>query len=181
MRTKKLTLFSLLLAAALVLGFFESLIPAFAVVPGGKIGLANIVTMTVFCLFSLPEALLFGTVRSLLTAVLYSGISAFFYSCAGSLLSVLAMWIFRKILKNRISEIGLSVLGAVWFNIGQLAVAALVLGTVQIFRYFPALGIVAAVAGLLTGYVTKTLIVYITRKNIQNNTEIQNGEHDLWK
>ena len=172
LRTKKLTLFSLLLAIALVLGFFESFIPAFSVVPGGKLGLANIVTMAVFCLFSLPEALLFGIVRSLLTAVLYSGISAFFYSCAGSVLSVLAMWIFRKLLKNSISEIGLSISGAVWFNIGQLTVAAFFLGTVQIFRYFPALGIISAFAGLLTGYITKILLVYINKKNIQNNTEI---------
>ena len=181
MRTNKLTLFSLLLATALVLGFFESLIPAFSVAPGGKIGLANVVTMTVFCLFSLPEALLFGIVRSLLTAVLFSGISAFFYSCIGSVLSVLAMWFFRKILKDRVSEIGLSLLGAVWFNVGQLAVAACFLGTVQIFRYFPALGIVSAFSGLLTGYITKILLVYINRKNIQNNTGIQNGEHHLWK
>ncbi len=172
MRTKKLTLFSLLLAIALVLGLFESLIPVFSVVPGGKIGLANIVTMTIFCLYSLPEAMVFGMVRSLLTAVLCSGISAFFYSFAGSVLSVLAMWLFRKLLKGRVSEIGLSVLGAVWFNIGQLIVAAIFLGTVQIFRYFPALGIVSAIAGLVTGYVTKILLVYINRKNIQNNTEI---------
>lgn len=181
MRTKKLTAVSLLLATALVLGFFENLIPAFSVAPGGKIGLSNIVTMTVFCLFSLPEALLFGIVRSLLTSVLFSGISAFFYSCIGSVLSVLTMWLFRKILKNRVSEIGLSVLGAVWFNVGQLTVAACFLGTVQIFRYFPALGIVSAFAGLLTGYVTKILLTYINRKNTQNNTEIQNGERNLWK
>lgn len=164
MRIEKRNLFSLFCALALVLGYFESCLPVFSVVPGGKVGLANIVTMVVFCLFSLPEALCFGILRSLLTAVLFSGFSAFFYSAAGSVCSVLSMWIFRKILCDKISPVGLSVIGSVGFQIGQLMVAACVLETVQIFRYFPALGILSAFAGLITGTVSNMLLQYINRK-----------------
>ncbi len=181
MRTKKLTAFALLCAVALVLGFLESTIPALSVVPGGKIGLANIVTMMVFCLYSLPEALFFGMLRSLLSAVLYSGATAFFYSAAGSCLCVLSMWLFWKILNRHVSEIGLSIIGAVFFNIGQLAVASVVLGSIQIFRYFPALGIISAFAGAVTGYVAKSLMMYINRKNLQNIEMTENGENKLWK
>lgn len=179
MRTKKLTLLALLLATALILGYFENLIPAFIVIPGGKIGFANIVTMTVFCMFSFPEALLFGVVRSLLTAVLYSGISAFFYSAAGTLLSVLSMFLLKKLLKEKVSEIGLSITGAVFFNIGQLAVASFVLGTVQIFRYFPVMGILSCFAGLVTGYIARGLIEYL--KKSKNMYNLKNGENNLWK
>ena len=181
MRTKKLTAFALLCAGALVLGFLESMIPVFSVVPGGKIGFANIVTMMVFCLYALPEALLFGLLRSLLSAVLYSGISAFFYSAAGSVFCVLSMWLFQNMLSRRVSEIGLSVIGAVGFNIGQLFVASAVLGSLQIFRYFPALGVVSAFAGAVTGYVAKSLMMYINRKNLQNIEMTGNGENKLWK
>ena len=164
LRTKKLTALALLCALALVLGFFESLLPVFSIVPGGKIGFANIVTMVVFCLFSLPEAIGFGLFRSLLTSVMFSGFSAFFYSAVGSFCSVLSMWIAKKLLRERVSEIGLSVLGAASFHIGQLTVASVVLGTVQIFRYFPALGMISAFAGLITGYAAKMLLKYMNRK-----------------
>lgn len=182
MRTKKITTLALLCAVGLVLSFLESMIPGFSVVPGGKIGLANIVTMVVFCLFPISETLLFAMFRSLLTAVLVSGLSAFFYSAAGSVLTVLSMVILRKTLKNRVSEIGLSIVGAVFFNIGQLGVASVVLGTVQVFRYFPALGAVSAFAGLVTGYVAKILLLYINRKkNLQNQETTRNGANNLWK
>ena len=83
LRTKKITTFALLCAVGLVLSFVESMIPGFSVVPGGKIGLANIVTMVVFCLFPVSETLVFALFRSLLTAVLASGFSAFFYRKIG--------------------------------------------------------------------------------------------------
>lgn len=156
----------MLLATGLVIGFFESLLPAFSVVPGGKVGLANSVTMVVFCLYSLPEAIAFGIVRSLLSATLYSGFSAFFYSAAGSILSILAMYVFQKTLKKGVSEIGISVLGAVVFNIGQLFVACVVLGTAQIFRYFPVLGIFSAFSGVITGYIAKSVLRYITNEKL---------------
>lgn len=182
MRTKKITVFALLCAVGLVLGFFESMIPGFSVVPGGKIGLANIVTIVVFCIFPVSEALAFALFRSLLTAVLISGMSAFFYSAAGSVLTVLSMALVRKILKTRVSEIGLSIVGAVFFNIGQLTVASIVLGSAQVFRYFPALGVVSAFAGLVTGYIAKILLLYINRKkNLQNKETTGNGANNLWK
>lgn len=167
MRTKKMALFALLCSAALVIGYFENLIPAFSVVPGGKIGLANIVTMMVFCLFSPAEALIFGILRCFLSSVLYSGLFAFLYSCVGTVLSIAAMTAARKVLKQRVSECGLSVIGAVFFNAGQLAVCSAVLESVAVFRYFPALLMVSAFAGSLTGYVAKKINVYVDLKEFE--------------
>lgn len=181
MRTKKLTLFAILCAVGLVLGLLESTLPVLLVVPGGKIGLANIVTMMVFCLFSFPETIAFALARSLLTSVLYSGMTAFFYSATGSVLSVVSMYLFRKLLKNRVTETGLSVIGATAFQIGQLAVACVVLNSIQVLRYFPALGVVSAFAGLITGYMAKMMIPYIKRKNLQNHAIKGNGENNQWK
>ena len=78
MRTKTLSLLSILCALALVIGFFESFIPVMGVIPGGKIGLSNCVTMVVFLWFSLGETLAFGVLRSVLTAVLFGGVSSLF-------------------------------------------------------------------------------------------------------
>lgn len=169
MRTKKTAHFALLLALALVLSYFESLIPLFSVIPGGKIGLANIVTMVVFCLFGAWPALWFGLLRCLLSAVLVSGVFAFLYSGAGTVLSVLCMAVGQKLLKDKVSEIGLSILGAVFFNAGQLIVCACVLGSTAIFRYFPTLGIVSSIAGFVTGYIANRTNRYMMGNIFKNN------------
>ncbi len=164
LRTKTTAVFALLCALALVIGYFETFLPAFLVIPGGKIGLANIVTMVVFCLFGTKEALAFGLLRSLLSSVMYSGFFAFFYSCAGTVLSVVSMAAAKKMLNLRVSEIGLSIIGASFFNFGQLAVCAAVLKSIAVFRYFPALLLVSAFAGSLTGYAAKRINAYIYLK-----------------
>lgn len=164
MRTKKLTLFAILCAAALVLGFLENTVPLFSVVPGGKVGIANSVTMLVFCVFSPLEALGFGLFRALLSACLFSGFTSLWYSAAGAIVSIAFMWGAKKVLKENISEIGTSILGAVGFNIGQLCLAACVLESVQIFRYFPAMGVISALAGLVTGYIAKKTKSYIKKE-----------------
>lgn len=164
MRTKKLTALSLLCAVALVLGFLENTLLVFSVVPGGKIGIANSVTLLVFCAFSPLTALVFGLFRALLSALLLSGFVSFWYSAAGSLVSVFLMWLTKKILGEKVSQIGTSIVGAVGFNIGQLSVAACVLETVQIFRYLPVMSAFSAFAGLITGYIAKKIYTYIQKE-----------------
>ena len=178
MRIKKMTLFAILCALSVVLGLFESMLPVFHIVPGGKIGLANSITMVVFCLFAPLETICFGLLRCLLSSVLYSGFSAFWYSAAGTVLSIAAMWLFSKILNGKISEIGISVIGAFFFNVGQLFVCACVLESVAVFRYLPALGMVSAIAGMITGMLAKAVIKYLKHEKLTKNG---NGAIDLWK
>lgn len=166
MRTKKLALFSLFCALGTVIAFFENLVPFFNVIPGGKIGLANCVTMVVFSLFSPLETLLFGLLRGLLSSVLFSGIQSFVYSAVGTIFSVIAMTALKKLLKNNITEIGISVTGALFFNIGQILVCSFVVSNVQVFRYLSVLGIISAVSGIVTGYISKMIILYLSSKNI---------------
>ncbi len=173
MRTKRYVLLALFCALAAVLGYFEQLVPAFTVIPGGKIGLANVVTMVVFGLFGVKTALLFGVLRCLVSALLYSGVSAFVYSLAGTVLSVFAMFLSDKLLKQRASLTGISVIGAVFFNIGQLVVASFVLETTVVFRYFPVLGVLSALSGVLTGYLGKQILHILTKH--------KNGEGEQWK
>ena len=70
MKSRKLALYGLLTALAMILSYVEALIPFSFAVPGIKIGLAN--TVTVFALYKLTpkEALSISLVRVTLTAVL---------------------------------------------------------------------------------------------------------------
>jgi len=62
-KAKKLTVIALSVSLAMIFSFVESQIPPLAMVPGVKIGLANIVT--VFLLYSLgvPETVIVSLIR----------------------------------------------------------------------------------------------------------------------
>ncbi len=166
MRIKKLSVLSLLCSVGIVLGLFESIIPFFNVIPGGKIGLANCVTLVVFSLFLPSETLLFGLLRSFVSSLLFSGIQSFLYSAVGCVFSVIAMTVTKTLLKEKVSFVGISILGALFFNIGQVAVCSLVIQNIQVLRYLSVLGIISAISGTATGYISKLLISYLNSKNI---------------
>lgn len=166
MRTKTITTLALFCAAALVLGYFENALPIFSVVPGGKIGLANAVTMVIFYLMGAKTGLLFGVLRCLLSAALYQGFSALAYGLAGTVLSILAMTISSKLLRVRTSPIGISIIGAAFFNVGQLVVCVAVLESGIVFRYLPALLAVSAFSGALTGDIARRMLDLSSLKRI---------------
>lgn len=163
MRTKKITYFAVLLALSLSLGYFENMMPGINGLAGGRIGLANIVTMLVFSLNGGVPALVFGILRSFISAVLYQGISSLIYSITGSVMSVLSMLIAKKLLKTRVSEVGLSITGASFFNIGQLLAFSLVLKSGEVLRYLPVYLVISAFAGLVTGFCAKKTITHISK------------------
>ena len=87
------------------------------------------------------------------------------YSLAGGALSLLLMIAFRR--TKWFSQIGVSIIGGIGHNIGQLTVAALVTQTAGIFYYLPflmAAGVVAGgVIGLLGGLVTERIRKFVSK------------------
>ena len=151
--TKKITVLGLLLAAGIVLNLAENMIPVFTVLPGGKLGLANVVTMLVMLWFGPLTALVLGVLRSLLTGILSGMATMAVYGGMGTVLSVAAMWLFFRLFREKVSMAGLSMLGAFFFNVGQIAVAAAVVHNWQLFRYLPVLTLLSTICGLFTGIV----------------------------
>lgn len=143
--TKKIARWGLLVAAAMVLSWLESLLPAFGMVPGMKLGLANIVTLFALYSMSLKDAAGISLARVLLTAATFGNAYSFAYSLAGAALSLAVMAGLKR--SGRFSILGVSAAGGVCHNLGQLLVAIAVLGTVRLGWYLPAL----AVSGTLTG------------------------------
>lgn len=148
---KNLTFLAILTAMALVLNIAENSIPFFAAIPSGKLGLANIVTMFTFVAMDASSALLVGGLRCVLGGLAAGAPSSILYGAAGTVLSVAGMAILRRLAGTHVSEIGLSVAGAACYNIGQVAVACVVLGTPAALAYLPALTLIGAFAGVLTG------------------------------
>ena len=163
MKTKKVTVMGLALALAMILSFVESQIPAFVAIPGVKMGLANIAV--VFALYKLgwKEAALISLLRVALVSLLFGNFASLFYSLAGAVLSLAGMIGLKK--TGLFSEIAVSVVGGVLHNVGQIAMACLLLQTDVIRYYLPFLvlsGVLAGVViGLLAGILAKRIRVEV--------------------
>ncbi len=162
MKTKKLTVMALTTALAMILSFVESQIPAFVAVPGVKMGLANIAV--VFALYKLgwKEAVGVSLIRVVLVSILFGTVASLFYSLAGAVLSLLGMGLLKK--TGRFTEIVVSVAGGVLHNIGQIAMACILLETDALKYYLPFLLVSGILAGVVIGVVSAILVRRINLK-----------------
>ncbi len=151
MGTKKTAQVGMLVAAAFVLGDVESLLPISFGIPGIKLGLSNIVVL--LCLYegTAKEAFGIALVRIVLTGLTFGNFSTMAYSLAGGIFSFLVMFLLKK--SNVFSVYGVSIAGGVSHNIGQIAVAVLVLQTGLLMYYLPFLLVAGCVAGACIGFV----------------------------
>ena len=157
MKTRKLTLLSLLTAIALTIFMVEAQIPALVPIPGVKMGLSNIVT--VFAVFALGPAegaaVLF--VRIFLGAVFAGNFSTIFYSAAGGFCAILVTILLKKILTNKQLWVA-GAFGAVAHSIGQMAMAILISGTPGLVLYLPVMIVISIITGCFTGLCAQFLV-----------------------
>lgn len=158
---KKITTIAVLVTLALVLHVVEALIPIPYIVPGFKLGLANIVTVTALYLFGFSETLLIVLLRTFFGALLTGAVSSFFYSVVGGIFSLIVMFLVSRHLDKFVSLTGVSVMGAVAHNIGQLLVAGIIINTFGVFSYLPFLLLSAIATGYFVGLVSRVLLGYI--------------------
>ena len=141
-----------LTALGLIIGYIEFLIPIPLGIPGVKPGFANIVI--VWALYSLGpwEALMINGMRIFLSGFLFGNFSMILYSLAGAAVSFLCMCLAKK--SGLFSMTGVSMIGGVMHNMGQLLVAMAVLETVSLVYYGPVLLAAGVITGLLIGIVS---------------------------
>lgn len=153
----------LCIALALILSYVEILLPPlFPSVPGIKMGLANIIIVFLLYRCGMGAACVTSILRIVLVSMLFGNFMAFLYSLAGAVLSLLLMALLRRF--NFVSEVGVSVSGAVAHNIGQILMAIVLLGTTQIAYYLVVLIAVGTIAGILIGLCAAALIKRIPEK-----------------
>ncbi|MCT4663200.1 MAG: Gx transporter family protein [Tissierellales bacterium] len=163
MSAKKLVFFSILIAQAMVLSFIEQLIPLPVAIPGAKLGLANLVTLIVLYKFGFKPAFSILLGRIFLISFLFGNFAMLWYSLAGGLLALLTMALSRKFF----SMIGVSILGALMHNVGQVCVAALVIENLKIAYYLPVLLVIAIPTGLFIGITGRYLLSAIDKIKLE--------------
>lgn len=156
MKTKKLAAAGVFTALALVIFLLEAQIPLPIPVPGVKLGLANVITVAAVFLLGRKEACGILIARILLSS-LFAGFSTLPYSLCGGLLSMAAVLLVRRILKEKQLWVT-GVLGGLAHNVGQMAMAVLITRTPSILIYLPVLLICGIFTGLLTGLCTQLCV-----------------------
>lgn len=128
-RVKFLVGTSVFAVFALVLSYVEALVPVNAAipVPGFKLGLSNIVVAYVLTVDPV-SAFLILLLKVSLSALLFGSPVSFTFSLCGGLLSFAVMLLVHKVLKKRISFLGIGTVGAFFHNLGQLTVTAVIYG-----------------------------------------------------
>lgn len=149
--TKKMVFLSLLVALGLALSIIESLIPLPIMVPGAKLGLANMVSLIALVVFGLKEGLTVAILRSITFTLATGSLSSLPYSLSGAILSILAMYLSFKYMSKIFSLIGVSIFGAMFHNIGQLTMAAIVISNPKIYSYLPIMSLISLFTGYFVG------------------------------
>ena len=162
---KKVALMGVLTALALVLGYLEHLIPLNLGIYGAKLGLSNLVTVTALYLLGGTAAVSVNFVRILTSSLLFGNTVSLAYSLCGGMLSVAVMILIKTLdKKSRISAVGVSLCGGITHNIGQLAVAIVLVDNLKIAFYLPVL----LAAGALTGFaIGAVALLIVNNKYIQ--------------
>ena len=158
-----MTTIALLFALAMVLSFVEGMIvPLFALPPGVKLGLSNIVVMYCMAYMGFGSAAQLTLLKGFF-AFLTRGATAGFLATMGGMFSITVMFILSALLKDKINYYTLSVFGSLFHNIGQLTGVSLIFGTAFALGYFPVLAVSAVIMGLVTG-ATLTVVLPALKK-----------------
>ena len=161
MKTKRIAFLGLFVALAFVLSYIEFMLPLNIGIPGAKIGIANLAVMVTLYTVGERDAIVLSIIRVVLVGLTFGNLSMMMYSLAGAALSLFAMLIAKRI--SRFSMTGVSVLGGVFHNVGQIIVAMLVLETKSLIYYLPFLIIVGTITGVVIGIVSSLITDRVKR------------------
>ena len=152
----------MLLALMLVLGFVESQIPVAVGIPGIKLGLSNGVLIFAVYLLGVPTSFLLMGLKVLLSGMLFGSPSAMMYAFAGGVLSLTVMCLLSRM--KGLSPIVVSMVGGLSHNVGQVAMAMIVLGTPKLMYYMAILLVVGLVTGCASGVAAYGIIGRFRKK-----------------
>lgn len=149
MKTKKVATYGLLIALAFILSYIEFLIPFNFGIPGIKLGLANLVVMTALYSMGIGASFVLSIIRILLVGFTFGHLSTMVFSIAGGLLSWASMVLLKK--SKLFSMVGVSIVGGIAHNVGQILMAMVIMENVNLVYYLPFLLISGVITGALIG------------------------------
>lgn len=163
---RRMVLTALLFAAALVLTVVEYQIPIPTPAPGIKFGLSNIIVMYSLFFLKKGDAFTLAVLKSLFVFLTRGAVAAFLSFCGG-ILSILVMILCMLIFKEKISYLMVSIAGAVFHNIGQIAAVSLLYTNLLLWMYLPVLLASGVAAGAATSALLRVTLPALERLNLK--------------
>lgn len=145
-----MTLLAMYTTIALTIFVVESAIPPLAPIPGIKLGLANVITLWLLIYATWRDALTALLMRIFIASMVTGQLVSFFYSLCGGLLCFLAMALLYWLLGRRYI-VFVSIIGALFHNVGQIGIAMVLLDSLSAAAYLPVLLISGVITGTFTG------------------------------
>ena len=139
------------------MGYIESLI---TIIPlnGIKIGLSNVVILFSVFFLDAKSTYIIASIKSILNAIIFTGVSAIIYSLPSIICAVTVMIIIKKyFFPKSVSEYGISVLGSVVFNVVQIMIASAVMKTQVVFYYLNYMILLSVLTGIIVAFITKLI------------------------
>lgn len=163
-KTSKIIFFAIMVALSAVLSYFDSYICSFITFGAikYKLGLANIVIMVVLYNYDFKSTFFTVVVKSLIVGLFLgiNGIITFIISLFGSILSLIGMYVFKKLLPNERFTPFIGLIGGFLHPIGQFIGVSLIYG----FKEFLASSILSAPIMLVMGIITGLLVGLSSKK-----------------
>ncbi len=157
MTNRKLIHISFLIALGILLQLIESFIPIAMIVPGFKIGLANIVSVYALQAYDRKTMWIVGIGRILLSSLMQGTFFSipFWLSVSGGVCALFCMSIGYQ--TKRFSIYGISILGAAGHSVGQVVMVTILYQQYFMQLFLPILLALSIVSGLLIGGLTNQL------------------------
>ena len=164
MKGARLTaLIAVSVALGMVLSYVEFVLPPiYPAIPGIKLGLANAVVIFMLYKSSPFVAIITSLIRATLSGLLFASPVGVLYSIAGASLSLAVMMLLKR--TRLFTPVGVSIVGGVSHNAGQILVAILLLGAKEISFYMIPLAVSGTLAGVGIGIASGILIKKIDLK-----------------
>lgn len=160
-KLNKITLNAMLAVIAVAVSALEGFLPVLSFMPpGAKLGLSNIVSMYASKVLGIYYALGIVLVKSLFVLAT-RGVTAFFMSISGGLVSTVITAILLNKENRKTGFVGIGIIGAVTHNTAQITVAALITNS-GVFYYIPFLVLASCITGFVTG-----VLLYILLKTVK--------------
>lgn len=166
---KKVIFITLFILESLALAFLDELLPNAIGISGIKLGLTNIITITTLIFFSFSDTLLIIIVHCVFLSLLNGGPISFMFSITGGILSAAVMLILLKCMQNLFSIVGISIIGLVVYNIGQILVAGFIMKDLSVQAFLAVLLLNGILIGCFVGFCSTLHILMLKKFRLISN------------
>lgn len=158
MNIRKSVNLGFLMAVGILLQLIESFVPIVMIVPGFKIGLANLASLFALMIYDKKSMWIVGIGRIFLSALLQGTLFsvAFWLSLSGGLLSLIAMSIAADV--KVFSIYGISILGAAFHSVGQVIAVTWIYQQYFMQLFLPILLALSIVSGLVVAILSQKML-----------------------